>query len=89
MTLLKNTILRNDGDGIDIDDDFPGASKIVLDGNRVNGNRGTGIENNNDAETFLKDNFMSGNRTDLAGKGDSSNTTGPCDPRVAATEVVL
>jgi len=88
VTLLKNTILRNDGDGIDIDDDLGPTSKIVLDGNRVIGNRGTGIENDNDAETSLKDNFMSGNRTDLAGKGDDIDTTpdpDECD-NTAATD---
>ena len=72
VTLLKNTVKRNDGDGIDVDDVF--GNKIVLDGNRVTGNRGTGIENDNNADTSLKNNFMSGNRVDRAGRGDV------CDP---------
>ncbi len=68
-TFLRNRIVRNDGDGIDIDDS--GIDGTVIDGNRITNNRGTGIEDDaDDGETAIKNNVVKGNRTDIAGKGD-------------------
>ncbi len=81
LTMIKNRAEKNNGDGIDIDSD---ADDVFLEANRVIRNRGTGIETDAGSSAVLTDNIMKGNRTDLAGKGDTSDPT--CGAAVAATD---
>ena len=76
LTLIRNTVNKNNGDGIDIDD---GTTDVVIDGNRVFRNRGTGIENDGGSDTDLKNNVVKGNRTDIAGRGDSCSNAPATD----------
>ena len=79
--MIKNTAKNNSEDGFDIDDS--GSDTITMTGNKAIGNSNTGIENTAGADTTLEDNIMRGNGIDLAGRGDESTSSDPCDDAVA------
>ena len=73
--------LNNGQDGIDIDDTGTG---FVVKNSTIKNNAGTGIENNG-TDTEIDNNTVTGNRTDIAGEGDSTDNCGS----VAASSLPL
>ena len=76
LTMIKNTAKKNNEDGFDIDGD---TTTVTMTGNKAIRNTNTGIENDGGFLTTLKDNIMTGNGLDLAGRGDDSAEAGSCD----------